>query len=299
MLWKELFTSRARGLARLVAVLLTLVVGVFLLYWSLWFGGMAFLEMWQYGYASSQQYGDPAMERSRFLWFLWFVVPLLYVAGILSVAGAAAASITSEHEDDTWTSLTSTDLTAREIVLAKMLGALWRPRGVVVSILLLTLGGAIAGSVHPLSLPILVLALAIFGWFAAALGTWISLQLKSTWRAQFLTIAGLLLVNIAGQAILSNVQRWAPMLWPGFTPYELSKAILPLGFRQRWAASPRTWRSVLSRVDDSPEWLLNFGLLSLAAYLLGALALTVLSLRRYETAAGRARRSSAARHPPW
>ena len=106
------------------------------------------------------------------------VVPLLYVAGILSVAGAAAASITSEHEDDTWTSLTATDLTPREIVLAKLLGALWRLRGIAVVIFLLTSVGCFVGSVHPLSLPILALSLLIYGWFAAALGIWISLQLR-------------------------------------------------------------------------------------------------------------------------
>ena len=54
MLWKELFTSRARGLTRLVAVLLSLVVGVFLLYWTIWFGMMAFLELRDNGYAATQ-----------------------------------------------------------------------------------------------------------------------------------------------------------------------------------------------------------------------------------------------------
>ena len=60
--------------------------------------------------------------------FLHGVVPLLYVLGILGVAGSAAASITSEHEEDTWVSLTATDLTGREIVFAKLLGALKRGR---------------------------------------------------------------------------------------------------------------------------------------------------------------------------
>ena len=57
------------------------------------------------------------------------VVPLLYLVGIVTVAGAAAAAITSEHEEDTWVSLTATDLTGREIVLAKLLGPLRRAGG--------------------------------------------------------------------------------------------------------------------------------------------------------------------------
>jgi hypothetical protein len=40
------------------------------------------------------------------------------------VAGAAAASITSEHEEDTWVSLTTTDLTGQEIIFSKIFGAI-------------------------------------------------------------------------------------------------------------------------------------------------------------------------------
>ena len=84
-------------------------------------------------------------------YFLDVVVPLLYLVGILSVAGAAAASITSEHEDDTWVSLTATDLTGREIVLAKLLGSLWRARRLAAVIGLLLVAGVVVGSLHYLS----------------------------------------------------------------------------------------------------------------------------------------------------
>jgi hypothetical protein len=56
------------------------------------------------------------------------VIPLIYVVWIVIIGGAAAASVSSEHEDDTWVSLTATDLTGREIVLAKLFGSLWRAR---------------------------------------------------------------------------------------------------------------------------------------------------------------------------
>ena len=125
------------------------------------------------------------------------MIPLVYVAGILSVAGAAAASITSEHEDDTWTSLTATDLSGREIVLAKLLGALGGP-GRSCGHLLMALGRSGLRGVHHVSL-LPLSRLAVYGWFAAALGVWISLQLRSTWRAQFLTTSGLLLVNLRGR----------------------------------------------------------------------------------------------------
>jgi ABC-type transport system involved in multi-copper enzyme maturation permease subunit len=289
MLWKELFTSRVRGLARIVGVLVTLTGGGFLLYYTLWYGIMAFLEMHDQGYAMSQFVWSQSPERWRFYIFLRFVVPLLYVAGILNVAGAAAATITDEHEDDTWTSLTATDLTAREIIVAKIAGALWRPRGFVTVILLLTIAGIAVGAVHPLSLPLLFLALVVFGWFAAALGVCISLQLRSTWRAQFLATSLLFLINVLGQAILSNVKRWAPMMWPGFTPYEVSKTLLSTLFAREWSDYFRS-PGPLPDMDYGPIWSTIFTVVSLTCYLAAAAGLTCLACHLFDRVAGRARR---------
>jgi hypothetical protein len=289
MLWKELFTSGARGLARLVGILVTLVGGGFFLYYAIWYGLMAGYEMWERGYWVIESFWYGSSDRYRFLWFLKGVLPLIYLVGILSVAGAAAASITSEHEEDTWTSLTATDLTGREIVLAKLAGALWRPRGIVVVIFLSTIAGVAVGSVHFLSLPLLALTLAIYGWFAAALGIWISLHLKSTWRAQFLTISGLLLVNITGQAVLSNVKRWAPMLWPGFTPYEISKTIFEQTFPKVLFDQAKTWSLYIPEIDSGPVWMAIMSCIGLSSYFLGAIALTLLALSKFEAVAGRAR----------
>ena len=111
MLWKELHTGGPRGFARIVGFLLTLIAGGFFLYYTVWYAMTAFAEMWEYGYlhASTITSGDCiAINSYR---FIRIVVPLLYLVGILAVAGAAAAAVTSEHEEDTWVSLTSTDLT--------------------------------------------------------------------------------------------------------------------------------------------------------------------------------------------
>jgi ABC-type transport system involved in multi-copper enzyme maturation permease subunit len=290
MVWKELFVSRARGFARLIAVLVTLVGGSAFLYYAIWFGVMAFLEQSDQSDSTRGFNWYYSPERMKFYVFLRFVLPLLYVVGIFSVSGAAAAAVTSEHEEDTWTSLTSTDLTGREIILSKLAGALWRPRGIVAVIFLSAMAGVAAGSIHSLSLPALGVSLAVYGWFAAALGVWISLQLRSTWRAQFLTISGLLLINLTGQAILSNVQYGTPMLWPGFTPYEISKTLLEPSIRREWLNLAQS-RIQLTAIDDGPVWMLIFGLLSLVCYLAGAVALTLLSLSKFEAVAGRARRT--------
>jgi ABC-type transport system involved in multi-copper enzyme maturation permease subunit len=49
MIWKELHTGGARGFARIVGWLLTLVLGGLLLYYGVWYGLSAFLEMYDRG----------------------------------------------------------------------------------------------------------------------------------------------------------------------------------------------------------------------------------------------------------
>jgi len=291
MLWKELQTCGARGLARFVAFLLTVIGGGFLAYWTVWFAVNAIEEMWDAGY--SPLWGQSWQpDRWAFYWFLIWVVPLIYVVGILAVAGAAATTITSEHEEDTWVSLTSTDLTGHEIILAKLLGAMKRGRRFAELILLMATTGVVAGSIHVLALPFVVVALLVYGWFAASLGVWISLQLRSTWRAQFLTIAILLLINVTGQGVLNALSRFgfAVQLWPGFTPYEITRLLPdPLFLQQLSSASwPRSW--LISDIDNGPAWQAIVAVLSVVTYTSLATLLTWHAMHRFEAVAGRARR---------
>ena len=175
----------------------------FVAYYTVWFGGMAIVEIWDNGKPLQYDYLS-RIHRTQFTFYLRVVVPLLYLLGILGVAGFAAAAITSEHEEDTWVSLTATDLTGREIIFAKLLGAMKRGHVLAELIILLSIVGVVADSIEFVSVPCLIVALGVYGWFAAALGVWISLQLRSTWRAQFLTIASLLLINVTGQGVLNS-----------------------------------------------------------------------------------------------
>jgi ABC-type transport system involved in multi-copper enzyme maturation permease subunit len=295
MLWKELHTGGARGLARFVGLLVSLVGGGYLAYWTGWFFINAITEVWREGYSSAWTWATTA-ERRAFHYFLQVVGPLVYVLAVVATAGAAAAAITSEHEEDTWISLTTTDLTGREIIMAKLLGALRRGLKLEVLIMLLAAAGVAAGSVHALSVPLLIIALAVYGWFAGALGVWISLHLRSTWRAQFLTIAGLLLINVAGQGSLNAVSKFGftPWIWPGFTPYEVAKLMPDPQFVERLYVTswPRSWW--LSNIDNTFAWQTIFSVFSLLEYAALATFLTWHSLRRFEVVAGRARRACAA-----
>jgi hypothetical protein len=104
MLWKELHTGGARGFARFVGWMLTLILGGLLLYHGVRHALWAFLEMREQGYwvvnLRTTQH-----SRLGFFYFLQSMIPVIYVFATVAIAGAAAASITSEHEDDTWVSL--------------------------------------------------------------------------------------------------------------------------------------------------------------------------------------------------
>ena len=152
--------------------------------------------------------------------------------------------------------------------------------------------GAALGSINLLSIPLLILALVIYASTAAALGLWISLQLRSTWRAQFLTMACLLLINVLGQGVLNMLSKfgYAPQLWPGFTPYEISKLVLDPQFLEdlsnmHW---PGSWS--VSSMDDGLFWHIFFSVLSMIAYSAFAALLIWHTLHRFEIVAGRARR---------
>ncbi len=302
MLWKELQTSRPGGLARAVGWLLTVFLGGLLLYNGVWMFLSAFVEMWEHGYTPAMgsafiRVQTGSLHRFLFLSFLGGVIPVIYFLGTLIVAGSAAASITSEHEDDTWVSLTATDLTSREIVLAKLLGAMRRGARLGSMIVLLLVGGLVTGAIHWASLPAIVVAVAVYAWFAAALGVWVSMFHRSTWLAQFLTIGLLLLINVSGQGILNVLSKYgfASMDMPGFTPYEVAKLVMEPNYFRRFQSIqwPPFWR--LWDVDDGPAWLAIFSVLSLVIYAGLAAGLTWHAVRRFEVVAGRAFRSDRAR----
>jgi hypothetical protein len=106
-------------------------------------------------------------------------------------------------------------------------------------------------------------------------------------------MACLLLVNVFGQGVLNMLSRFgfAPQLWPGFSPYEMSKLLLdPQYFEQiRVVSWPYAWR--VSAMDTGLAWRTIFSVTSLFAYTLMATLLIRRVLRRFEFVAGRARRS--------
>ena len=160
-------------------------------YWVYRMGIPAFQEVLDYGYGSTgtQAARDALSAGVRFL------TACLYVLMALLLGAGAATGITMEREKDAWTSLTVTPLEGQEILTGKILGALWRVRGMLAALLFVWLIGLICGAVHPLGFLLAIVATSIDLTFIAVLGTYLSLRSKSSARAIAATIAILLFLN--------------------------------------------------------------------------------------------------------
>jgi len=297
MAWKERHALRGTRLTRAVGGLLAFCLGLLVLSGLYRYGVPAATEAWNYGVSPFTPDWQQTGERYRFHNYLHFAVAMLSLPGLVLVAAAAGGSVTAEHEADTWTGLTATDLTGPEVLLAKRDGAMLAGRRVGLVVAALLACGVATGAVHPLSLLTLPLVLIVFARFAATLGVWVSVRLRSTWRAQFLTVALLFLANITGQAAWGALRPFAPIIAPGMMPVHVAWAVLPRGVWDQVAAGFHVARTHLGRgdrllevVDSGDFWSLTVAVLALAVYAGLTRALRWDLLRRFEVVAGRARR---------
>ncbi|MDR3637573.1 MAG: ABC transporter permease subunit [Isosphaeraceae bacterium] len=197
MLWKERYFTRTDVFTKLVVLPATIVVTVGLVLGSQLDEtvGRVVGDYWQNGTAA-------ALDRERLASAVQMVTYCYATLWLLAVAGASASCMTVEREQDTWVSLISSPLGAREIVRGKVLGAVWGLRGFGV---LLTIFWLIALLLGAISVPGLLLAgltFAVLTWFVAALGSYVSLLARNTARALTTTILVLVLLNGGCQAVV-------------------------------------------------------------------------------------------------
>jgi len=131
----------------------------------------------------------PGARSSEFYNIVSFMINLGTCAGLLLVASQAGGCVTGERERDTWITLLSTPISARQIVLGKFLGNVSTVRS---AALLWLAAMALAAYDDPKllisALPALVTTVILLG-FVSMLGVVCSLRLKSTLHAQAATLA--------------------------------------------------------------------------------------------------------------
>ena len=280
MIWKERYAGRGGGLAWLTSLPVVLVLGTLLgcyLFDAAW---PAFGELisWRGGGSARSALNAELRIAGAALFSLWLV----------AVSSAAAVGVTSEREEDTWTSLTATLLTGPEIVRAKMFGAAWGARRMGVALLAVWGVGLLSGAVHPLGFLTALAGLGIYTWFATALGLWMSLKAKNSTRAMIGTI--LLMVFLNGGYIPLVLTLIGPQP-PGVIAAGVSPSI-------EWIAllSYRDVRALWSggvffehgKGPHGPE-VLAMVFASFSLYALGAFGLTRAAVGAFDTAVGRPR----------
>ncbi|HEX8201587.1 MAG TPA: ABC transporter permease subunit [Isosphaeraceae bacterium] len=297
MLWKERHVTRLRGGTRLVVALVTL--GLFALggYWLVRIGWEAFGELATYGYGGVGW--QQARWRREFHEFLQVCTGCLYVLAMLGAASTAASGVSAEREEDTWISLLSTPLEGEEILRAKMFGAAWGLRWLVLALVLMWAVGLAAGSVHPFGFLAVLVDLAVYTWFVVALGTFVSLRARTTVRALGWTVGLLLTCNVGYLLVLILVQPESNVMYFGCTPFVLVVSLL--SFDDVWALlglrSDAGYGSAFS--GSHAGEIVAACVLSVLAYGFAALMLTLAAFGTFDRVVDRPRRASPLSHAPW
>jgi ABC-type transport system involved in multi-copper enzyme maturation permease subunit len=282
MLWKERYVSRTSRATRIVATLVLGCVVMIIGYFTYTFAKPAFAELAAHGFGSDIADVRSGSSRQEFNAFLRAMATLVYLGWTLGITSAAASGITSEREADTWLSLTSTPLDGWEIVRAKMFGAVWTTRGLGVMLLILLGTGLVSGAIHPFGVAAFLVLTAIYLWFAVALGTYLSLIMRTTMRATATMIGLILLLN--GGYLLGCVVLDPDTLYilAGVTPY--TEAVSLMDYKDFWdVVHSGSERRIAETVGTCVA--------SALAYALAALILTLLAAAGFDAWIDRPRRA--------
>jgi ABC-type Na+ efflux pump permease subunit len=205
ILWREMQTARAGLPARALGLVIYLGIYGILTYFTLFFARPALIEVWHNGYRSGitsaerpewnlvvrflmsgVEVNPPAdLARTEFNLYLRFItMPLVFLITLLTTA-MAAEGIVAERTRETWDSLIATPLSARDILRANMLAALWRMRMILATLLVLWTIGLVAGSVHPAGYLVSLLVVAAWTWLLLVYGMSISIAAKDRAPANY------------------------------------------------------------------------------------------------------------------
>ena len=229
MLWKERYTRMGGGLkwlgSRPVALFFTVFLGCYL--FDVTSPVLADVVRLQW-HDRDWYVMNGALRTSSFV---------LGILAMLPITAAAATSLTSEREQDTWTSLATTLLTPGEIVRAKQFGAIWSARWIGIALLVLWGAGLVLAGVHPIGLLAGVVILASSTWLVCSIGVFASSFAGNSIRALFISFTAMFVVMMAsGWPVLlwSSLASYSDMkfLWTGYVPAGTARSTLitpPLG----------------------------------------------------------------------
>ena len=274
MLWKERYFSQTRRAAKIVAGLIVAVVMVMLGYATWEAAKPAFIDLLVNGYDST--WSTP--NRESLSDFVKGVTVGAYVLLTLAVGVAAASSLTSERERDTWISLIATPLEGWEIVRGKMVGAVWGYRWILGLMAFYWLLGLVLGSTHPVGIVTAALVTAVNIWFATAVGVYFSLVSRTTTRAMAATISLLIFFNCGYLFCVIPLRIESPLVYFGITPMVEWNSVM--SYQDFDVLVGRSTQAYMS--PETSRGFIQASFFSVIAYGVAAFAFTTTTIARFD-----------------
>jgi hypothetical protein len=198
MLWKELYVERAGTLGGFgwwvgAALTLVLVVG------SLAMAGVMAWDALRPGDLAWFNWAQGMLAtavRPSSRWITWLIE---WAVGL-----RAAVSIASERERGTWDAILTSPLEGKEIIRAKLWGALHALRWLFAAALLAWTLALVTGAMPPVEYASRVIGTVLGAWFMAAVGLRASLACATATRAMAVTI-GIWLGALVAVTIISGI----------------------------------------------------------------------------------------------
>jgi hypothetical protein len=276
MIWKE--TNFSYGVRRtylwgVIAAVLYLSNTYLIPYMSLWDAGLI---------------GSISREFLRYGSIAMFFVTL----------STASASIVAERSAKTWESLIVTDLTPREIIRGKIVGAFLCYRAFWIFLFVLAAFLCLIGELHWLSLILLLLESVVFSWFVASIGVFVSLitahdastedrlDERAAAIATFVVIAQNLLFLLCCSPLLLFMKA-RRFFYIGFIPAIVFATIVPRHSAQRMLNFTNI-NAITTTLESAINWIATIGIdLLLSRYIFRACVV------RFDAIVGRPRRKPA------
>jgi ABC-type transport system involved in multi-copper enzyme maturation permease subunit len=268
MVWKELFAGGPARLGMAGRIALTLVI-------------LGVLASTVVAWTSSYSVASPNYPAVRTYAQYAAVMGTAVGCGIIVlVAARAAMSVAGEKERQTWDAVLATPLSARQIVVAKIVGSLYAMRWLFALLLILWCPAVVMTGGYVLAIPLVFGPLVVLIWYACALGVLFSLVCRSSAWAMAVTLAiglwaggGYLFTCCLPVLIMGSGGPNAVIFAP-CVPFLL--AVPGIGFTEVWfGADWREWEPIAAF------------LLGMIAYFFAAILLTVAAIANFDQLAGR------------